>query len=666
MKLKPKDTIGEYRIQEIIGNGGFSVVYKAEDLNLQRSVAIKQLLPDYFTEEGTREWFVREARLAASLNHPHIVSTYALREQKGSLFLIMEYLPGGDLHTLVDEQGPLDRTTLIKVASNVCHALETLHARNVIHRDIKPENILIAQEGDFKLADFGLAHIRAARQSGANSSSGPQPGTLLYMSPEQALGEEITVQSDLYSLAVVLYEAITGYYYLDTSHLGDNEDDDTLIDLIVHGEPLPFHAHHATVPDDVGEPLLRALSHDPLLRPQTAREFLADLKNIVARTKHKTLSKKRLVSQKQAPATSPEVLRRLYAIRTLRDAERQAEDAYQQMEHIWTTYPGVPEVAAEWGETLLALGRSIEGREWLERAVALKAALPFAQLALADLYRSEDENSEAADDAVAFALHADPDLVYAVLHDEIVEALDSPDNSSISATFDDFVTLFQRAVDENPTPAGFHNLGQVLALCEGCEDESVAAFEAAIKLDPDYGPAYVGLGSLLVEINDLQAAIPFLEQATYRYFPTLQPGDWHKTNTVFQRPHAFLALAVAYAQDHQYENSAIAACTVLNLAPAELEENAEELLSLYIEAAQTWSGQGDHLRAYKLLNQVIPLAARWGRIEVFSLMETIQHQIDPQFLRKRQWEDATDWLKAGLLTMTQPVEETESVPRNNH
>jgi len=204
MQLKPGDTIGEYEILEVIGNGGFSVVYRAEDTNLLRPVAIKQLSPEAFSEAGTREWFIREARLSASLNHPNIVATFALREQGDSIFLVMEYLSGGDLHNLVSERGPLDRATLLRVASNVCHALETLHARNVIHRDIKPENILIAQEGHFKLADFGLAHVRQARHDGLNRASGPQPGTLLYMSPEQALGKKVTARSDLYSLAAVL------------------------------------------------------------------------------------------------------------------------------------------------------------------------------------------------------------------------------------------------------------------------------------------------------------------------------------------------------------------------------------------------------------------------------------------------------------------------------
>ena len=163
MRLKPGDRIGEYKILEVIGNGGFSIIYRAEDTFLLRQVAIKQLSTEVFSEEGTREWFIREARLAASLNHPNIVGTYALREEGDSMFLIMEYLPGGDLHDLMSQQGPLDLTTILRIATDICHALQALHDREVIHRDIKPENILIGPEEQFKLADFRLAQIRQAQ-----------------------------------------------------------------------------------------------------------------------------------------------------------------------------------------------------------------------------------------------------------------------------------------------------------------------------------------------------------------------------------------------------------------------------------------------------------------------------------------------------------------------
>lgn len=642
MQLKPGDSIGEYEIIDIIGDGGFSVVYKATDTNLQRLVAIKQFMPELFSEEGTREWFVREARLSASLNHPNIVSTYALREQDESLFLVMEYLPGGDLHTLMIEQGMLNRSTLLKAATNVCHALETLHARGVIHRDIKPENILIAEEGHFKLADFGLAHIH--HHQFADDSTGPQPGTLLYMSPEQAFGQEVTVRSDIYSLAVVLYEAMTGHYYLDF----DNEigDESTLLYLIGDAPPLPIESHHPTVPYELSEPLLQALSKAPEYRPASARAFLEQIKNAFTRSKRGSLSHQSRHSDAVHPKTPPELLRRLYAVRTLRDAEVQPEQAQEQLTLIWEMSPGVPEVAAEWGETLVALGDVDQGRAWLERAVHTKSDIPFAQLALAEIYRNAEMDDE-ADDAIIEAIQADPDLAYAALYQDLVSALQDPDPDGFHA----FVSLFRRAADNRKNAPTYHNLGQVLALNSELEDDAMQAFRLAIRLDPDYGPAYVGLGSLLTERDMLAEAIPLLQQAAYCAFPILEEDDWHKINTVYRRTHAYVALAVAYAQVGNFESSAEAAFQVMEMAPDDLEETAEQLLDAYIEAAEAWIREGQYQRVYEFLNHIVPLAASWGRYEVFMLLGIIQSKIGVAFRRKGQWDNAVKWLQAALQNL---------------
>ncbi len=638
MKLKPGDTIGEYRILNVIANGGFSVVYRARDTNLLRTVAIKQLSPAAFSEEGTREWFIREAQLTASLAHPNIVQIYSLRDEGDLIFLVMEYLPS-DLHELVQKHGPLDRARLLKVASDICRALETLHARNVIHRDIKPENILIGPEEQFKLADFGLAHVRQLH--GAADARGPQPGTLLYMSPEQAFGRKVTPRSDIYSLAIVLYEAITGHYYFPFDE--DDDDDDLLLDLIDNADPLPVDRHHPSVPQAIEEPLLRALSKDPYERPATAREFLADLKTAITRSKHATLSKKRReLAATQRPAAPPELQRVLYAIRTLRDAQHQPKQALRQMRALWEEHPGIPEVAAEWGETLVAAGRISEGRNWLEDAVHTNPDLPFAQLALADIYRNTDDNDEDADAATVQAIQIDPDLVYAVLYEDIVASLNDPD------TYKHYVDLFRTAAADTPTAPVLHNLGQVLALDPEATRESLAVFQEALQRDPDYGPAALGLASLLIERQRIAEAIPLLETARYATFPTVAPDDWHKAHTVYQQVHAHLALAIAYAQVGQYENSAIAARAVLDLNHEELDEDAPALLEAYARAARAWLDEGHALRAYKFLNQVIPLASTWGSVEIFALLEEAQQSIEASQRRPRQWDDALDWLRTSV------------------
>lgn len=637
MRLSAGDCIGDFCIREVIANGGFSVVYLAHDRRLRRAVAIKQLSPEAFSEEGSRDWFIREAQLTASLAHPNIVQIYSLHEQGELVFLVMEYLPG-DLLQLVRTHGPLDRDRFVAVANDICRALETLHVRDIIHRDIKPENILIGAEGQFKLADFGLAHVHPAQRLGLDDATGPQPGTLMYMSPEQALGQNVTPRSDIYALAVVLYEAATGRYYLDYDQ--KNDSDERLLQLIQHAAPLPFEGHDPSLPALVGEALNRALSKAPAQRPATARAFLADLKNAISRGKQLARVPQPREAHTALPAAiSDELLRDLYIIRTLRDAQHQPELARDQMRVIWKTYPGVPQVAAEWGETLLAVGRIEEGRNWIESALRLEPNLPFAHLALARIYRDIDEDDAEADAAATTAIALDADLAYAVLYDEINAALADP------AAFARYVTLFQRAAESAPSVAVLHNLGQVLALDRRFARQALFAFKQALTVDPAYGPASIGLANLLIDLDRLPQAIPFLEHARHARFPTLSPGDWHRVNTVYQPVHAHLALAIGYARLGHYESSAVAARAVIDLDRAELEADAPDLLASYAAAARTWLASGDPVRAYKFLNQIIPLAALWGHVETFTLLEEAQGALAPELLRPQQREDSLEWLR---------------------
>jgi len=632
MQLQPGDQIGEYVVRDVIGDGGFSLVYLADDVQLQRPVAIKQLRAEAFAEDGSREWFMREARLTASLNHPNIVQIYSLRDEGDSLFLIMEYLPG-DLHSLVRERGPLDRALLLRVAGDICRALETLHARGVIHRDIKPENILIGASQQFKLADFGLAHANQVFLDNRDASSGPQPGTLLYMSPEQALGREVTPQSDLYALAVVLYEAITGHYYLD--HDEARGDDDTLTDLIAHADPLPLRPLHPSIPPEVEGPLAAALAKDPAARPAAARDFAAALRDALTRGNGRRASSR----PQPAPDPTPDLSEELAAVRLLRDAHGQPQRAQSRLRPLWERHRNVPEVAAEWGETLLALGDAARGRSVLEEAVRARPGLPCAQLALAEVYHAAGELA-AAVAALHAALRADPDLVFAALYDEMIASLHG------GGDFEDFVDLFQSAADEAPGAALLHNLGQVLALDGRRAAASAAAYEAALALDPAYGPPYLGLGSLLSAQGRAADAIPLLEQAARADFPALPPGEWRRVQTVYQRQHAYVALAVTYAQAGQLERSVVAARAALDLSPPDLEEDAPALLDAYARAAGRWLRGGSARRAYRFLTQLAPLAAAWGDAPIFSLLYAAEFALNETQRRPQIWDEALDWLRA--------------------
>src|SRR3954466_8622741 len=201
---------GRYKLEDLLGRGGMSEVYRAEDLELGRRVALKLLAPDADTAR-----FEREARAVASLAHPNITQLYDYGEADGRLYMVLEYAPGGTLEDRLKEGRPLpDRETLAisaELASGLAHA----HSRDVVHRDLKPANVLFDEEGRAKLADFGIARMAAGE--GTLTEAGTVLGTAAYISPEQASGEPATPASDVYSFGVILYRMVTGRLPFESS-----------------------------------------------------------------------------------------------------------------------------------------------------------------------------------------------------------------------------------------------------------------------------------------------------------------------------------------------------------------------------------------------------------------------------------------------------------------
>jgi streptogramin lyase/predicted Ser/Thr protein kinase len=199
-------TLAGYRLEALIARGGMGVVYRATHLGLQRPVALKVIARELADRDGFRERFLRESRLAASLDHPAVVPIYDSREVDGELIVAMRLVEGGDLRRLIDRQGPLAPERAVALLGQVAEALDAAHAAGIVHRDVKPHNVLLEGERAF-LTDFGLA--KALGDGGAVSGASIV-GTAEYMSPEQWRGDSVGPTADIYSLGCVLYEALTG------------------------------------------------------------------------------------------------------------------------------------------------------------------------------------------------------------------------------------------------------------------------------------------------------------------------------------------------------------------------------------------------------------------------------------------------------------------------
>lgn len=254
-ELAPGSEFGAYRIESVAGMGGMGVVYRATQLGLDRTVALKVITPEFAHDEEFRARFKRESRLAASIEHPNVIPVYEAGEQDGTLFLAMRFVDGTDVKSLLNREGHVEPQRAARFVAQIAAALDAAHAAGLVHRDVKPANALLAAQDHVYLTDFGLT--KRAASGSAMTKTGQMVGTVDYVAPEQVEGGAVDARTDVYSLACVLYHLLTGQVPFD------KPTEMAKLFAHVHEVPPKPSAVVAGLPEELDEVVARGMAKDP-------------------------------------------------------------------------------------------------------------------------------------------------------------------------------------------------------------------------------------------------------------------------------------------------------------------------------------------------------------------------------------------------------------------
>ena len=476
-------TIGRYHIIQELGRGGMGIVYKGHDPILDRPVAIKILSQQLVQNAEAKDRFIREAQAAARLNHPNISGIFDISEHEGIYYIVFEFISGRSLDKILKEKKFFPYNEALKIFLPACQALDYAHQHGIVHRDVKPGNILVSEEGNVKVSDFGIAWVEAAHTI---TQPGEIIGSFFYFSPEQARGEKVDRRADIYSLGIMLYEMLTGRLPFQADNPA------ALIQMHLTAEPDPPTMVNSTIPRKLEDALLKAMRKDPADRFQSVKEMITEL----------TLEEMPVDLYKTSISPSEAALHNILGnnyykqgkldLAILEWEKATVLDPYNALTHnnLGTAYDG--------------LGNLENAVTEYGRAVDLNPNNFVAHYNLGSAYyrKGDVENSIEEYRKVT------------VLNPKFAPAYYNLGNGFYKlGKIDQAIEEWQKALILNPQFAEVHyNLGNAYHK-KGKRDEALSYWEKALELDPQFAIAQFNIGSREMEKGNRDIAVEMWNKA---------------------------------------------------------------------------------------------------------------------------------------------------------